>query len=129
MKTNVIIDISPRIPYLVRFWFSSYGPNCCWSIKLQDSLKFSISWNKWMMKFIFSMQINMEVFCKLILSFWMCIARHAQSTQSNKFAFLCNISRKTWGIKLIFCLQINTKPFYKLIVLFWVCVARHVHTT
>ena len=54
------------------------------------------------MKFIFGMQINIEVFFKLILSFSVCIARHAQSTQSKKFAYLCSISRKTWEVKLIF---------------------------
>ena len=58
--------------------------------------------------------MNTEVFYRLILSFWVCIARHAQSTQ-NKFAYLCNISRKTWGFDF-FCLQINTKVFDKLIV-------------
>ena len=71
------------------------------------------------------MQIKIEVFYKLILSFWVCVARHAQSTRNKKFAYLCYISRKTWGMKLIFCLQINTKVFYKLIVSLWVCVARH----
>ena len=40
-----------------------------------------------MMKFIFDMQINIEVFYKLILSFWVCVTRHAQSTQ-NKFVYL-----------------------------------------
>ena len=45
--------------------------------------------------FVLGMQRNTEAFCKLILSFWVC-ARHAQSTQ-NKFAYLCNISRKAWG--------------------------------
>ena len=34
----------------------------------------------------FSIQINIKVFCKFILSFWVCIARDAQSTQNNKFA-------------------------------------------
>ena len=24
MKTNIVIDISPVIPYPVKFWFSSY---------------------------------------------------------------------------------------------------------
>ena len=62
------------------------------------------------MKFIFGMQINIEVFYRLILSFWVCVTRQAQSTQ-NKFAYLRNISRKAWGMKLIFCLQINTKVF------------------
>ena len=28
----------------------------------------------------------MEVFYKLILSFWVCIAKHAESTQNTKFA-------------------------------------------
>ena len=73
----------------------------------------------------FGMQINIEVFYKLILSFWVCTTRHAQSNKSKKFAYLCNISRKVWWVKLIFCLQINTKVCYKLIVSLWVCVARH----
>ena len=47
------------------------------------------------------MQINIEVFHKVTLYCWFCVARPAQSTQ-NKFAYLCNISRKTWGMKLMF---------------------------
>ena len=36
------------------------------------------------MKLIFfCMQINMKVFCKLIVSLWICASKHAQSTQSN----------------------------------------------
>ena len=38
------------------------------------------------MKFIFGIEINMEVFYLLILSFWVCVTRHAQSTQNNQFA-------------------------------------------
>ena len=38
------------------------------------------------MKFIFGIQINMEVFHELILSFWVRVTKHSQSTQSNKFA-------------------------------------------
>ena len=83
---------------------------------------------KEVMKFIFGMQMNIEVCYKLILSFWVYIAMHAQSAQ-NKFAYLCNISKKTWGMKLIFCLQINTKVFYNFIVSLWVCIARHVQRT
>ena len=37
-----------------------------------------------MMKFIFGMEVNVEVFYNLILSFWVCVARHAQSIQNNK---------------------------------------------
>ena len=63
------------------------GPKYCWSIKLQDSLKCNISRKKQIMKFIFGMQINMEVFYMLILSFWVWLVRHTKSTQ-NKFALL-----------------------------------------
>ena len=46
-----------------------------------------------MMNFIFAMQINNEVFYKLILSFWVYVTRHAQSTQ-NKFVYLAISSEK-----------------------------------
>ena len=127
MKTDIVIAISPLIPYLAEFWFSSYGLKYCWSVRLQDSLKCNISRKKWIMKFIFGMQINIEVFNKLILSHWVYVARHAQRTQNMKFMYLCNISRKTWRMQLIFCPQLNIKVFYKLIV--WVCVVRRVQST
>ena len=129
METNIIVNLPPPIPYLAKFWFSSYGPKCCQPIKLQDSLKYYISRKKWIMKFIFDMHISIEVFYKLIVSFWVCVTRHAQSTQNKNFAYLWNISRKVWGMKLIFCLQIKTKVFYKLLVSRWVCVARHAQST
>ena len=68
-------------------------------------------------------------FQNLILSFWVCAARHVQSIQDRKFACLCNISRKTWGRKLLFCLQINTNVFCKVLVSFWVCVSRLAQST
>ena len=70
----------------------------------------------------------MEVFYKLILSFCVCVTRHAKSTQ-NKFPYLCNISRNAWEVKLIFRWQINTKFFYKLVASLWVCIARHAQST
>ena len=78
MKSNIVIDILLLIPYLKEFLFSNYGPKCCQPIKWQDSLKCNISRKKWMMEFIFSVQINREIFYKWILSFWMCVTRHAQ---------------------------------------------------
>ena len=90
MKTNIVVDISPPILYL-----ASYGPKCCQPIKLQDSLKCIILRRKWIMKFIFGMQINTEVFYKLILSIWVFVTRYVQRTQ-NKFLYLCNIPRKAW---------------------------------
>ena len=56
---------------------------------------------------IFGMQVNIEVFCKLILSFWVCIARHAQSTQNKKVKN-----------EVDFFLQINIKGFFKLLLSF-----------
>ena len=47
-----------------------------------------------MIKCIFGMQVNMEVFHKSILSIWVCVTKHVQN---KKFAYLCNISRKAWG--------------------------------
>ena len=94
-------------------------------IKLQDSLNCNISRKKGMMKYIFDMQVNIKIFCKMILSFYVSIARLAQSIQNKKFAYLCNISRRTWAIKLLFCLQINRNVFCKLKVLLWVCKPRH----
>ena len=80
-----------------------------------------------MMKFIFSMQRNFKTFYKLILPFWACVSRHAQSTQNKKFAYLCIFSRKH-GLKWFFCLLINTKVFYEVIV-FWMCVTRLAQST
>ena len=124
MKTNIVVDFSPP-----KFLFSSHGPKCCQPIKLQDSLKCNISRKKGMMKCIFGVHINIEVFYRLKLSFWVCVTRHAQSTQNKKLAYVCNISREAWGMKLIFCLQINMEVFYKLIVSIQMCVARHAQST
>ena len=97
---------------------------CCQPIKLQGSLKCNISREKWMINFTFGMQINVEVFYRLILSFWLCIIRHYQSTQ-NEFAYLCGISGKAWVMKLIFWQQISAKVFRKLKIKFLVCIAIH----
>ena len=109
--------------------FTSYGQKCFRPIKLQDSRKCNISKMKTLIKCNFSMQINTEVFCKLLLLFWAYEARHAQSMQNKKFAYLCNTSRKTWGMKLIFCLEMNAKVSYNLVVSLWVCIPRHVQST
>ena len=129
METNIVADISAPIPYLAKFWFSSYWPKYCHPVKLQDSLKCNISRKKWTMRFVSGMQIKIEVFYKSMLSFWVWVTRNAQNTQNKKFAYLCNISRKTWEVKLISCLQINTKISYQLIASLWVSVARHAQST
>ena len=46
------------------------------------------------MKFIFGIHVNMEVFYKLILSFWACVTKQAQNTQNNKFAISLQYLKK-----------------------------------
>ena len=46
----------------------------------------NISSKTWGMKLIFCMQINVKVFYKIIVSLWVWVARHAQSTQNRNFA-------------------------------------------
>ena len=77
MKNHNDIYISLKTPYLATFWFSSYGPECCWPITLQDSLKCNISRKK---------RRNIKAFEKLMPSFLVAIVRYAKSTQNNKFA-------------------------------------------
>ena len=74
MKTNNAIDIPPPVPHLAEFWFSIFRPKYYLQIKLQDSLTCTISRKQSLMKFIFGRQISIEVFYKLILSLWLCIA-------------------------------------------------------
>ena len=74
---------------------------------------------------IFCMNININVFYNLTVSFLMIIARHAQSTQNRKFASFCNISKKKGEMKLIFYIQINIKLSYILILLIVVGMVRH----
>ena len=126
MKTNIFIDIS--LPYMAKFWVSSNGSKSCQPINLQDFLICIILRKKWIMKFVFCMQINIEIFYKVLLPFWVSVTRHAQSTQS-KFPYIYNISIKAWGMKLIFCLQINIKVLNKMIVSLMMYVGRHAQTT
>ena len=111
MKTNIVVDISPAILYLEKYCFSSYGPKCSWPIKLQDSLKFNISRKKWIIKFIFGMHVNIEVFYKLVL-WWRSIP---EVSKIASWQCLYNISKKKLNMKLFFCMHINIKISSKLI--------------
>ena len=79
-----------------------------------------------MMKFIFGMHIENEVFYKLVLSFSVYVARHAKRTENKKFAYLCNIFRKTWGMEVYFLPADKHKIFLKVASIFlgvlsWAC--------
>ena len=128
MKTSIVIDVSPPIKYLAKFCFSSYGQKCCWPIELPVSLKCNnISRKKWIVKFIFSTQRNIEIFYKLLLAFWVCVSRHAQSTQNKKCIYLQYL-HENHRLKWFLCQQINMKVFCKVIV-FWMYVTRFVQST
>ena len=54
------------------------------------------------LKLIFCLQINTKVFYKLIVPLWVCIARHAQSTQNNKFSISFHYLKKKWSYEVGF---------------------------
>ena len=68
---------------------------CHFGCALPDSLKVPRTWHAhlcniskkhgWWSCF-FCLHINTKFFCKLAVSFWVCVVRHTQSTQINKFA-------------------------------------------
>ena len=124
----MVIDIPLLFPHVAKFCFWSYGPKYCSPIKLQDSLKCNSPRKKQIIKFIFGIQIKIEIFYKLILSFWVCVARHAQSTQDKKFPNLCN-SPKNVGNEVDFLPANKYQNFYKLIVSVWVCVVCYFQST
>ena len=114
MKSNIVIDTSTLFPYEAKLCFSNHRSKCGWTIKLQVSLKCNISRKKKVMEVIFGMQINIKVFYKLVLSFYVCVVRHAKITQTKKFAYLCSKIRRQWS--WFFFLQKATKVLYKMIV-------------
>ena len=71
------------------------------------------------MNLIFSLQINIKDF-KLLLSFQVCVARHAQTTQNNKFAISLQYLKKEVSDEVDFLhadkhesfLQIDAVIFY-----------------
>ena len=81
------------------------------------------------MKCIFGLQINVKVFCKLIISIWVFVAGHAQSTQNKEVCISLQYFQKNVSDEVDLCLQINTKVFYIFIFSLWVCVAMHAHIT
>ena len=54
----------------------------------------NISRNMLGTKLIFCLQKNTDVFYKLIVSLWVCVARHAQSNGNNKFAISLQYLKK-----------------------------------
>ena len=58
--------------------------------KIAPNKLFASLWNmsrkSWWMKLVFCLQINTKVFYTIKVPLWVCVGRHSQSTQNNKFA-------------------------------------------
>ena len=82
----------------------------------------NISSKTWGMKLIFCMQINVKVFYKIIVSLWVRVARHAQSTENRNFAISLQYVKENVKDEIGFLpadqrqkfLQISSKRFYHL---------------
>ena len=85
----------------------------------------SISRKVWAMKLIFYLQINTKIFYKLIVSLWLCMARHPQSIQNNNFIISLQYLKENVKDGVDFSLLIIVKRFFKVILSFLMCVARH----
>ena len=81
-----------------------------------------------MMKFLFGMHINNEMFHKLMPLFWVCETRHAQSTQN--VCISLQYLQKSVADEVAFLLAGKHVSFlYKMVVSFWVCVTRYAQST
>ena len=81
------------------------------------------------MKLFFCLQINTEVFYKVIVSLWVCIARNAQSTQ-NKFAISLQYLKENVKDEVDFLHADKHQRFLQIhTIILGVCVARHAQIT
>ena len=61
MKTSIVIDILPQIPYLAKLWFSSYGPKSVDQSNCRTLENVISQERSEILRFIFEMQINIKV--------------------------------------------------------------------
>ena len=78
---------------------------------------------------IFSMKVNINVFCKLVVSLLQVKARHTKSTQNSKFVTSLQYLRKKGGNEVDFCIHINIKLSYNFVPLISVGMARPAQVT
>ena len=78
---------------------------------------------------IFCLQINTKVFYKLIVSLWLCVARHAQSTLNIKFSISLQYLEREVRNGVHFLHADKHQSFYNLALSFLMEVVRHVQST
>ena len=71
------------------------------------------------------MKVNAEVFFKLIVSPWVSVARHTQSTQNNKLAISMQYLKQNVNDEVVFLPEDKHQRFLQLILSFYGCVPRH----
>ena len=80
IKKTVFENAFGHLHYIaVKFWFLSYGSKCSRPIKLQDLLRYNISWRKSGIQLNFYMQIIINVLWKVKLSFLVDVAGYARA--------------------------------------------------
>ena len=110
------------MPKISSNWY--YHFRCAWTdlpklTKTTILLIFCNIWReKWGIKLIFCMQINMTVY-KLILWFWWGWSNIPKVSKIANLECLYNIPKKKLEMKLIFCMKINIKILYELISTLW----------
>ena len=72
----------------------------------------------WGMKLIFCLQINRYIFYKLIISVCLCIAKHVQSTQNNKFAISLQYLKENVKDEVDFLLADKHQKFLQINTIF-----------
>ena len=78
----------------------------------------------------FCLQINTTVFHNLIVSLKVCVARHAQSTQNNKFAISLQYLKENVKVEVDFLPADKHQRFLQIdTIVLGVCVARHAQFT
>ena len=74
------------------------------------------------MKSMFCLQVNTKVFYKLIVSLWVCIVRHVQSTQNNKFTISLQYLKEIIKDEVDFLSADKRQRFFKVILSLYACV-------
>ena len=97
----------------------------------------SLQYLKEYMKDEVDLEINIKGFFKLILSFRVCVARHAQITQNNKLLIFLQYLKKEVIDEVDFLhadkyqsfLQLSIKVFYKVLLSLWMVMIKHSQST
>ena len=81
--------------------------------KIRSLHIFTLSTQKLELKWLFCLEINTKVLCKVIL-FWVCITKLAQSTKNNKFAMSLQYLKENGKKEVDFLLADKHQRFFEI---------------